>query len=103
LGRDIRFVGEEVNLPTDRIQRPQHVETLPSRGRAYEHPRKTPQGTQERTVNKVRGIYEKHHSLARLRFRQLGLEVFLETPPVRPAFPQYPPCPAQSRSCGTSF
>ena len=29
LGRDIRFVGEEVNLPTDRIQRPQHVEALP--------------------------------------------------------------------------
>jgi len=30
LGRDIRFVGEEVNLPTDRIQRPQHIEALPA-------------------------------------------------------------------------
>src|ERR1035438_6735784 len=56
LGRDVRFVGEEVNLPTDRIQRPQHVEALPSRGRAYKHPCKTPQGTQECAVNKVRGI-----------------------------------------------
>jgi len=56
LGRDIRFVGEEVNLPTDRIQRSQHVEALPSRWRAYKHPCKTPQGTQERAVNKVRGI-----------------------------------------------
>ena len=56
LGRDIRFVGEEVNLATDRIQRPQHVETLPPRRRAEEPPCETPQGTQKRAVNKVRGI-----------------------------------------------
>lgn len=65
-----------MHLPTDRIQRPQHVEALPSRRRAEEPPGKTPPGTQERAVNKVGGIYEKHHALARLRFGQLGLEVF---------------------------
>ena len=56
LGRDIRFVGEEVNLPRDRIQRPQDVEALPARRRAEEHPCKTPHGTQERAAHKVRGI-----------------------------------------------
>ena len=48
---------------------------------------------QESTVNKMRGIYEKHHALARLRFGQFGLEFFLETPLVRPAFRAFLPGP----------
>ena len=56
LGRDIRFVGEAMHLPRDRIQRPQHVAALPACGRAEEHPCKTPQGTQARAVHKVCGI-----------------------------------------------
>ena len=75
-GGNIGFIGEQVNLLRNGIEGSQHIESLPTGGRAQENTHKTPHVREKSPENKMGGVYEKDHPLSSLRLRQFRFEVF---------------------------
>lgn len=75
-GGNIGFIGEPVNLPRNGVEGSQHMESLPTGGRAQENTHPTPHVREKSPENKMSGVYEKDHPLSGLRFGQLRCDVF---------------------------
>ncbi len=75
---NVSGIGDGYDFASNRVQCPQHIESLPPGGRLHQDLHETPEVAEIGAKNEVSRIHEEEVAAARFRFRHAGVELFVD-------------------------